>query len=75
MLANLLDADQNGNSFRYFRATDVEEIESELSAAMVGSHLSKIEDESPLDGSLIVSDILTDDAVQHYRPSGRGPHE
>lgn len=53
-LATLIDTDQNDNSFRYFRAADLVEIDPELSAAMVGSHLPKIEDESPLDGGLIV---------------------
>ena len=53
-LSILLDADDNGNSFRYFRAADLEEIDPDVSATMAGSHLSDIADASPLESGIIV---------------------
>lgn len=53
-LAALLSADEHDNSYRYFRASDVVDIDSELSPAMVGSYLPRIEAESPLSSGLIV---------------------
>lgn len=53
-LADLLAADEHDNSYRYFRASDVADIDAELSAAMVGSYLPEIEDESPLSSGLSV---------------------
>lgn len=58
-LADLLAADEHGNSYRYFRASDVAGIDSELSPAMVGSYLPEIEDESPLANGLTI-DRYTD---------------
>ena len=53
-LSTLLDADDNANSFRYFRAADLQEIDPDVSAAIAGAHLPKIEVDSPLDSGLIV---------------------
>ena len=53
-LAELLDADEHGNSYRYFRASDLVDVDPELSSAMVGSHLPEIEEESPLSSGLSV---------------------
>ena len=53
-LADLLEVDEHNNSYRYFRASDVAEGNSELSPAMVGSHLPQIEDESPLSNGITV---------------------
>ena len=55
-LAELLDADENGNSFRYFRAADLAEIDPELSGKMVGSYLPTIEEESPVSNGVIVEE-------------------
>ena len=53
-LVELLATDEYGNSFRYFRATDLQAIDSELSSAVIGSFLPQIEDDSPLPNGLIV---------------------
>ena len=53
-LANLLEADQNDNSYLYFQASDLQKVDPEISAAMVGAHLPKIEADSPLSDGLIV---------------------
>lgn len=53
-LADLLEADEHNNSYRYFRASDVADRDSELSPAMVGSYLPQIEDESPLSNEITV---------------------
>lgn len=57
-LAELLDADDHGNSQQYVWASDVADVDSELSSAMVGTYLSQIADESPLSSGL---------AVEQYR--------
>lgn len=53
-LATMLETDENGNSYRYFRASDLEEIDPEVSSAVARSHLPTIEEESPLSNGLIV---------------------
>ena len=53
-LAELLAADEYGNSFRYFRAADLQSIDSELSSAVIGSFLPQIEADSPLPNGLII---------------------
>ena len=53
-LAMLLETDDNGNSYRYFRASDLDDIDPEVSSAVAGSHLPAIEEESPLSNGLIV---------------------
>ncbi|EMA54860.1 hypothetical protein [Halococcus salifodinae] len=53
-LLTLLETDENGNSYRYFRASDLAEIGPEVSGAIAGSHLPQIEDDSPLSNGLIV---------------------
>lgn len=63
-LAKLLEADQNGNSYLYFRASDLQEVDPGISAAMAGSHLPEIEAESPLSDGLI---------VERYTDSRCGP--
>ena len=57
-LAELLDADEHGNSQQYVWASDVADVDSELSAAMAGTHLARIADEPPLPSGL---------AVEQYR--------
>jgi hypothetical protein len=49
-----LSADEHDNSYRYFRASDVAEVDAELSLAMVGSYLPRIEAESPLLNGFVV---------------------
>ncbi|EMA43570.1 hypothetical protein [Halococcus sp. PRR34] len=58
-LAALLETDENGNSYRYFRASDLNDIDPEVSGAIAGSHLPTIEEESPLSNGLVV-DRYTD---------------
>lgn len=53
-LADFLDADEHNNSYRYFRAAVIADDDSDLSAAMVGTHLPKIEAESPLPNGLTI---------------------
>ena len=53
-LRDLLDADEHDNTYRYFRASDVIDIDPELSPAMVGSYLPRIEAESPLPSGLAI---------------------
>jgi len=53
-LRHLLNADEHGNSYRYFRASDVVDVDSELSPAMVGLYLPRIEAESPLPSGLAI---------------------
>jgi hypothetical protein len=53
-LATFVESDQNDNSYQYFRASDLQEIDPQLSGAIIGSHLPTIEDESPLASGLIV---------------------
>ncbi len=53
-LADLLEADEHNNSYRYFRASDVADRDSELSSTMVGSYLPEIEDESSLANEITV---------------------
>lgn len=53
-LVTLLDTDENNNSYRYFRAADLQRVDSDLSPNIVGSHLPKIESDSPLDDGLVV---------------------
>ena len=57
-LTELLDADEHGNSQQYVWASDVADVDSELSAAMAGTYLARIADESPLPSGL---------AVEQYR--------
>jgi hypothetical protein len=49
-----LSADEHDNSYRYFRASDAAEVDAELSPAMVGSYLPRIEAESPLLSGFVV---------------------
>lgn len=63
-LTDLLEADQNGNSYLYFRASDLQEVDPEISAAMASSHLPEIEAESPLSDGLI---------IERYTDSRCGP--
>jgi hypothetical protein len=53
-LKQLLNADEHDNSYRYFRASDVVDVDPELSPAMVGSYLPQIEAESPLPSGLAI---------------------
>jgi hypothetical protein len=53
-LAEFLEADEYGNSYRYFRAGDIAEKDPHLSAAMVGKHLPKIEAKSLLPDGLTI---------------------
>ena len=53
-LVTLLDTDDNGNSYRYFHATELHDIDPEVSANIAGSHLPDIEDASPLENGIIV---------------------
>ena len=53
-LAAFLDADEYNNSYRYFRAADLHEIDPDVSAALAGCHLPDIEDASPLESGIIV---------------------
>lgn len=53
-LADMLEADEYNNSYRYFRASDVADRDSELSSTMVGSYLPEIEDESSLANGITV---------------------
>ena len=53
-LADLLEADEHNNSYRYFRASDVADRDSELSSMIVGSHLPEIEDESSLANGITI---------------------
>jgi len=55
-LAELLDADDHGNSQQYVWASDVADVDSELSPAMAGTYLSEIENDSPLSDGLIVEE-------------------
>jgi hypothetical protein len=57
-LAELLDADEHGNSQQYIWASDIADTDPELSPAMVGTYLARIADESPLPSGL---------AVEQYR--------
>ena len=54
----------NGNRYLYFRASDLQEVDPEMSAAMAGSHLPEIEADSPLSNELI---------VERYTDSRCGP--
>lgn len=53
-LADLLEADEHNNSYRYFQAADLPDIDSRLSASMAGYHLPKIETDSPLNNGISV---------------------
>ena len=53
-LVELLDTDKYDNNFRYFRAADLQAIDSELSSAVIGSYLPQIEGDSPLSSGLII---------------------
>jgi hypothetical protein len=53
-LVNLLKADEHDNSYRYFQAADLQQIDPDLSPAIVGSYLPKIEADSPLSNGLII---------------------
>ena len=53
-LRDLLNGDEHGNSYLYFRASDVVDVDPELSPAMVGSYLPRIEAESPLPSGLAI---------------------
>ena len=55
VVGDFLDSDEYGNSYRYFRAADIADSDPELSAAMVGSYLPKLEDESPLSSGIAVA--------------------
>lgn len=54
VLAEFLEADKHSNSYRYFRAADIANEDSDLSAAMVGTHLPEIESDSPLPNGLTI---------------------
>ena len=54
----------NGNRYLYFRASDLQEVDPEMSAAMADSHLPEIEADSPLSNELI---------VERYTDSRCGP--
>lgn len=55
-LRRFMNDDPHGNSHWYFRASDIAEGDDELSAAVVGFHLPRLRDESPLDGGLVVEE-------------------
>ena len=55
-LRRFIDADPYGNTYRYFYASDLTDEDRDLSASVVGSHLPKLRDDSPLDGGLIVEE-------------------
>ena len=54
-VVQLLDADEYGNSRRYFQAGDIADGGSELTSSMVGSYLPALEDESPLPSGITVA--------------------
>jgi hypothetical protein len=53
-LRDLLNGDEHDNSYLYFRASDVVDVDPELSPAMVGSYLPRIEADSPLPSGLAI---------------------
>ena len=53
-LRDLLNGDEHDNSYLYFQASDVMDVDPELSPAMVGSYLPRIEAESPLPSGLAI---------------------
>lgn len=55
-LEKFLEADQYGNSLRYFRAADLRDIDTSLTSAVIGSYLPKLKDDSPLSSGLIVQE-------------------
>ena len=53
-LARYLEADEYANGFRYFRASDVADVDPSLSSAIVGSYLTDLASGSPLSNGLVV---------------------
>ena len=53
-LRDLLNGDEHDNSYLYFRTSDVVDVDPELSPAMVGSYLPRIEADSPLPSGLAI---------------------
>ncbi|WP_160135814.1 hypothetical protein [Halococcus salsus] len=55
-LRRFISDNPHGNTHRYFRASNLTDGNSELSASLVGSYLPKLRDDSPLDDGLIVEE-------------------
>lgn len=47
-LTRFYEADEHGNSVQYVWASDLADVDPDLSAQIVGSYLPKIEEDSPL---------------------------
>ena len=54
-VVRFLESDEHGNRRRYFQARDIAGSDSELTPAIVGSYLPKLEADSPLSSGLIVA--------------------
>jgi hypothetical protein len=54
-LRRFMNDDPHGNAYRYFHASDLTDDDG-LSAALVGSYLPKLRDDSPLNGGLVVEE-------------------
>ena len=54
-VVRFLESDEHANRRRYFQARDIADSNSELTSAMVGSYLPKLEADSPLSEGITVA--------------------